>query len=97
MNELEDDGYGSASSIQDLVNGVNAIAGAGTYAIVDPGMDISDDEITVGMIYKPAKVSPVGAAAAIPFTFGTGSFDVVNRKALAQTFRENATGEKLQT
>lgn len=94
LNELEDDGYGSASSIQDLVNGVNAIAGAGTYAIVDPGMDISDDEITVGMIYKPAKVSPVGAAAAIPFTFGTGSFDVVNRKALAQTFKEIATGEK---
>ena len=91
LNEVENDGYGSASAIQDLVNGVNAIAGAGTYALITPPVSVSTDEITVGMIYKPAKVTPVGAAATITTA---STFDAVGRKPLAQTFKEIATGEK---
>ncbi len=92
LMELEDDGYGSASAIQDLVNGLNAVAGAGTYTFVNPG-DISSDEITVGIVYKPAAVELVGAAAAIPFAFGTGSFTVVGRRSLAQTIKQKSNNE----
>lgn len=90
INELENDGYGATSAIQDLVNGMNALAGAGTYAFITPTGSISTDQITVGIIYKTAKVTPMGAAAAIPTGFGTGSFDIVGRKPLAQTFEDKA-------
>jgi uncharacterized protein len=58
------------------------------------------DAIKVAFIYKPASVTPVGAAAAPATGFGTGSFDdppTVNdgktgRKPLAQTFRQNSSG-----
>ena len=96
LMELEDDDLSPAnvanSAVQNLVNGLNAVAGAGTYAFVNPG-DISEDAITVGIIYKPAVVELVGAAAAIPFTFGSGSFDVVNRRALAQTIKQKSDNE----
>lgn len=96
LMELEDDDLSAAnvanSAVQNLINGLNAVAGAGTYTFVNPG-DISDDAITVGIIYKPAVVELVGAPAAIPFTFGSGSFDVVNRKALAQTIKQKANNE----
>ncbi|AFY32951.1 ExeM/NucH family extracellular endonuclease [Calothrix sp. PCC 7507] len=91
--ELENDGYGATSAIQDLVNGLNAVAGAGTYAFINPGTSLATDEITVGLIYKPGKVTPVGAAAAIPNGYGSGSFDLVGRKPLAQTFQQISTGE----
>ncbi|MES2797867.1 MAG: ExeM/NucH family extracellular endonuclease, partial [Bacteroidota bacterium] len=93
LNEVENDGYSSTSAIQDLVNGVNDVAGPGTYAFITPALSIAADEITVGMIYKTSKVQPIGAAAAIPDAFGSGSFDVVGRKPLAQTFLDiNAGG-----
>ena len=91
LNEVENDGYGATSAIQDLVNGVNAIAGAGTYALITPPVSVSTDEIAVGMIYKPAKVTPVGAAATLTTS---ADFNAVGRKPLAQTFMEIATGEK---
>jgi len=91
--EIENDGYGSTSAIQDLVNGLNAIAGAGTYAFIDPGTpNLGTDEIAVGFIYKPGKVTPVGDAATVANGFGQAAFDGNNRKPLAQTFQENATG-----
>ncbi len=92
LMEVENDGYGPTSAIQDLVNGLNAAAGAGTYAFVTPGTSLSTDEITVGIIYKPAKVTPVGAAATMPAGYGSGAFDLVGRKPLAQTFQETSTG-----
>lgn len=92
LNEVENDGYGSTSAIQDLVNGLNDLAGAGTYAFINPNASISTDQITVAMVYKPAKVTPVGSAAFIPDGFGNGAFDVVGRKPLAQTFQDNTTG-----
>ncbi|WP_208295646.1 ExeM/NucH family extracellular endonuclease [Fibrivirga algicola] len=92
FNELENDGYGANSAIQDIINGVNATTAPGTFTFINAG-NISTDQITVAMIYKPGKVTPVGASAAIPSGFGNGAFDVVGRKPLAQTFRENATSE----
>ncbi|MBD2345116.1 ExeM/NucH family extracellular endonuclease [Anabaena subtropica FACHB-260] len=93
--EIENDGYGANSAIQDLVNGLNAIAGAGTYAFIDPGLPrLGTDAIAVGFIYKPGSVTPVGAAATVPDDFGQAAFDNNNRKPLAQTFLQNSTGEQ---
>ncbi|MFN4144783.1 MAG: ExeM/NucH family extracellular endonuclease, partial [Runella sp.] len=92
LMEMENDGYGSTSAIQDLVNGLNNIAGTGTYEFVNAG-NISSDEITVAIIYKPAKVELVGSSVAIPFTFGNGSFQVVGRRSLAQTFKQKSNNE----
>ncbi|GAB3985300.1 hypothetical protein GCM10028807_00240 [Spirosoma daeguense] len=85
LNEIENDGYGVNSAIQDLVNGANAVAGPGSYTFINPGVSISSDEITVAMIYKPAKVVPVGAAATLTTS---SAFNTVGRYPLAQTFRE---------
>jgi uncharacterized protein len=92
--EMENDGFGAQSAIQDLVNGLNAIAGAGTYAFINPGVGMGSDAIKVAMIYKPGSVTPVGAAAVTPSGFGNGSFDSVGRKPLAQTFQQISTGER---
>lgn len=93
--EIENDGYGANSAIQDLVNGLNAAAGAGTYALIDPGLpQLGTDAIAVGFIYKPGSITPVGAAATVPDGFGQGSFDNNNRKPLAQTFLQNSIGEE---
>ncbi len=94
LMELENNGYGSNSAIQDLVNGLNALAGAGTYSFINPGTSLGTDAIAVGLIYKSSKVTPVGAAATMPNGYGTGAFDLVGRKPLAQTFQQISTGEK---
>ena len=90
LNEMENNGFGATSAIQDLINGLNAVAGANSFTYVNSGC-ISTDAITVAMIYKPAKVTPVGSSTAIPFSYGTGSFTSVGRRALAQTFQDNTT------
>ncbi|MGD9100081.1 MAG: ExeM/NucH family extracellular endonuclease, partial [Anaerolineae bacterium] len=92
LMEIENDGYDPYSAIQDLVNGLNAIAGAGTYAFIDPGVSqIGADEIAVGLLYQPGAVTPVGPAAILDSTFDPAFIDTLNRPALAQTFEENAT------
>jgi uncharacterized protein len=58
LMELENNGFGSTSAIADLVSGLNAVAGAGTYSYITPKTAISTDAITVGIIYKSAKVAP---------------------------------------
>jgi predicted extracellular nuclease len=95
LTEIENNGYGSSSAIQDLVNGLNAIAGAGTYAFINPGSNsLGTDAISVAFVYKTSKVNPVGAAAFIPNAYGSGAFDIVGRKPLAQTFQQISTGEQ---
>ncbi|MCP4536787.1 MAG: ExeM/NucH family extracellular endonuclease [Chloroflexi bacterium] len=95
LMEIENDGYGANSAIQDLVNGLNAIAGAGTYALIDPGVtQIGTDEIAIGLIYQPSTVTPVGLAAILDSSFDPRFIDTKNRPALAQTFEENSTGER---
>lgn len=90
LTEVENDGFGAASAIQDIVNGLNASAPAGTtYAFVNPGLpSIGTDLITCGFIYKTNTVALVGAAA-------VNLDGVFNRPPIAQTFRQISTGEKL--
>ncbi|WP_428510091.1 ExeM/NucH family extracellular endonuclease [Roseateles sp.] len=73
-------------AVQNLVDGLNAVLGAGTYASVALPGDTGDDAIRVAMIYKPAKLSPVGAPL-------SDTDPVNNRPTLAQGFRA-ANGER---
>jgi predicted extracellular nuclease len=76
--------------LADLVAGLNAVLGAGTYAYIDSFAIAGTDLIQVALIYKPAAVAPVGS----PITdTGPGS-SVHNRPPLAQTFSAVANGEK---
>ena len=51
------------AAIADLVAGLNAQLGTGTYAVVpDPSSGVGSDAIKVGLIYKPARVSRLGAS-----------------------------------
>jgi uncharacterized protein len=101
--EIENDGYGPDSAIQDLVNRLNAATGAGTYALIDVDAEtgqlnaMGTDAIKVGFIYKPGTVTPVGMTAALnseEFVTG-GDSGPRNRPALAQAFEENSTGGRL--
>lgn len=91
--EIENDGYGSASAIQSLVNELNAVAGAGTWAFVNPGTPLlGGDQIAVGMIYKPAVVTPLGAASVLDSSDDARFNSAQQRPSLAQTFQVNETG-----
>jgi predicted extracellular nuclease len=87
--EMENDGTGTNSAIQDLVNGLNTVLGTGTYSFVNDGASIQTygtDAIRCGLIYKSASVTPVGA----PMLSASDSF---NRPPLVQTFNVAASGE----
>jgi uncharacterized protein len=83
LMEIENNGN---TAVGNLVAGLNAVAGANTYAVVtNPAGDT--DAIKVAMIYKPAKVTPVGAPL--------GDLNPIhNRVPLAQTFSLNSNGQK---
>ena len=71
INEVENDGYGPSSAIAHLVDQLNLAAGADTYAFIDVDAEtgqvnaLGDDAIKVGLIYRPAAVTPVGDTAAL--------------------------------
>lgn len=53
----------NSEAIANLVSGLNGLMGAGTYAAVaDPSTGVGTDAIKVGIIYKPAIVTPVGTS-----------------------------------
>jgi len=84
LMEIQNNG---AVAVQNLVDGLNAKMGAGTYArIADPVTGTGTDAIKVAMIYKPAKLSPVGVSL-------SDNSSINNRPTLAQTFSA-ANGEK---
>ena len=62
--KLENNGGTPDAAIQNLVDGLNKEVDAGTYAAINTGV-IGTDAITVGMIYKPATVTPVGDFAVL--------------------------------
>jgi predicted extracellular nuclease len=80
-------------AVIDLVNGLNSIAGPGTYNYIDTG-PIGADAIKVAFIYKPGEVTPVGAYAILDSSDDPTFIDTKNRPALAQTFQQNANGGK---
>jgi predicted extracellular nuclease len=79
LMEIQNNGTVAAQS---LVDGLNAKVGAGVYAVVpDPvaGGGTGTDAIRVAMIYKPARLLPVGGAV-------SDAAPVHNRPPLAVTF-----------
>jgi hypothetical protein len=86
LMEIENDGYDERSAVVDLVNRLNAKLGAGTYQYVQVAgsTELGGDEITVGLLYKPSKVAPLGVAV----TLNTGIFAYGNRQPLVQSFRQ---------
>jgi hypothetical protein len=98
--EMENDGYGPDSAEQFLVGKLNEKDGAGTWAFIDADSRtgqvdaLGSDAIKVGMLYKPAAVTPVGTTAAlntVDFVNG-GDSAPRNRPSLAQAFRDNTSG-----
>lgn len=75
----------ASESLSDLVEGLNAVAGAGTYAFVNTGT-IGTDAIKVGLIYKPASATPTGSHAILDSSIDPLFIDDKNRPVLAQTF-----------
>ncbi|HSK13811.1 MAG TPA: ExeM/NucH family extracellular endonuclease, partial [Phnomibacter sp.] len=78
----------NATAISTLVDALNAVAGAGTYAFIHTGV-VGTDQITCGIIYKPAVVTPQGAAALLTdpsFTDPNNIGFQQNRPAVAVTF-----------
>ncbi len=78
-------------ALQSLVDGLNAAAGAGTYAYVDTGT-IGSDASRVGFLYKPASVSTSGAFAVLDSNVDQRFDDSRNRPTLAQSFAQNSNG-----
>lgn len=101
VNEIENDGYGSDSAIARLVDELNLATAPGTFAFIDADSAtgqtnaLGTDAIKVGLIYKPASVTPVGVTAAlntVDFVNG-GDNAPRNRASLLQAFQQNANGE----
>ena len=76
-----------------IVEGLNEIFGAGTYADIDTGT-IGTDAIKVGIIYRPGIVKPIGTYEVLDSTDDPRFIDTRSRPALAQTFEEIATGAR---
>jgi predicted extracellular nuclease len=84
--------------LADLANGLNDRLGAGTYDYIVAGTDstVGSDAIKVGIIYKPASVTPLGVPAILDtpdFIDPNDTGSPKNRASVASTFVENASGE----
>jgi predicted extracellular nuclease len=94
LNEVENTaGVDPLSDPDGIVPGLNATLGAGTYAAIDTGV-IGTDAIRVGLIYKPATVTPVGPFKLLTTAVDPRFIDTKSRPVLAQTFEVNATGAR---
>ena len=105
VNEVENDGYGAGSSLQYLVDALNAQVGAGTYEVLDVDAltgqtdALGADAIKVGAIYKPSAVTPVGDTAVLnteEFITG-GDASPKNRASLLQAWQVQETGGVFST
>lgn len=101
FNELENDGFGTSSAIQQLVASLNAALGVNTYSFITPAAGLlqpdgrfGGDEISVGFLYRSDRVrqAPGSSVAALQ----TGSFDQgtdrIQRPALAVSFERLDAG-----
>ena len=84
LMELENDGYGPASSIAQLVAALNADGnGPGDWRFVDAGQGPGSNPIRVGIIYRGGVMTAVGQPAVLE----DGPFVEHSRVPLAQAFR----------
>lgn len=89
---IEIENHVNDDAVIDLVAGLNALAGAGTYDYIATG-PIGTDAIKLAFIYQPATVTPEGDYAILDSSVDPRFLDTRNRPVLIQTFKENATDE----
>ncbi|NJN66915.1 MAG: ExeM/NucH family extracellular endonuclease [Chloroflexaceae bacterium] len=101
ITEVDDSGVPVATTtvqglndmIRDFYNPMDIYDYIATGAIEsDPASET--DVIRVGFIYKPAMVTPIGSFEVLNDADNSQFDDSRSRPALAQTFEENATGER---
>ena len=85
LNELE-----NTTGVEPLDSIVSGLTG---YAYINTGT-IGTDAIKVGMIYRPAVVTPVGDFKLLTSAVDPRFIDTKSRPSLAQTFQVNATGAR---
>ncbi|MBK9925000.1 MAG: ExeM/NucH family extracellular endonuclease [Anaerolineales bacterium] len=85
LNELE-----NSTGVEPL-NSI--VSGLPDYAYINTGT-IGTDAIKVGMIYRPASVTPVGDFKLLTSAVDSRFIDTKSRPSLAQTFQVNATGAR---
>jgi predicted extracellular nuclease len=85
LNEME-----NTTGVEPLESIVSGLPG---YAYIDTDT-IGTDAIKVGMIYRPAVVTPVGSFQTLDSADDPRFLDTKNRPSLAQTFEVNATGAR---
>ncbi|MDZ7370148.1 MAG: ExeM/NucH family extracellular endonuclease, partial [candidate division KSB1 bacterium] len=86
--EMENDGFGPNSALQDLVRSLNSVLGPDTYRFIDLGLPkVGADDIANAVIYKPAAVEPCGAPKLLDHSVDP-DFDEGTRPSLAQTFQD---------
>lgn len=87
--ELENDGFGPLSAAADMVSDLEGATGERWQPAMPWSGPIGDDQITVGLFYQPARLTPLGPAEVL-----TGpDFERLSRHPLAQAFSDRATGE----
>lgn len=88
LNEIE--AWDGANAVEAFTDALNTELGDTVYAYIpDPASGVGGDAIQQAIIYKPASVSPVGAALSLSAT----PFDLY-RYPIAQLFADNASGEQ---
>lgn len=103
LMELENNGSGVGSAIQDLVEGLNQ-RGIGTYAIAAPPETyVGSDVIRVGIVYRTKEIELVNGSTveilddddlpALNLTGPIFSGASASRASLAASFMERASGE----
>lgn len=81
--ELENDGFGPESAVQELADALNAAQPGARWTPVATEGRPGTDQITVGLLYRADRVEPVGA----PAMATDGPFEYGSRPVLAQSFR----------
>lgn len=81
--ELENDGFGPESAVQELADALNATQPGARWTPVATEGRPGTDQITVGILYRADRVEPVGA----PAMATDGPFEYGSRPVLAQSFR----------
>ena len=85
LNELE-----NSTGVEPLASIVSGLPG---YDYIATGT-IGTDAIKVGMIYRPAVVTPVGDFKLLTSAVDPRFIDTKSRPSMAQTFQVNATGAR---
>lgn len=85
LMEIENDPTDGTSAQERLVEALNAATAPGTYDLVDTGV-VGTDAIRVGLLYQPARVTPVGEHAVLDSSVDPRFVDTKNRPSIAQTF-----------